>query len=266
MINIKFFLVLSGMFVMLSCSQFNQDQEKYGLCVPARMVMLQSDSLELPYSVRFNRKGKIDYIETHNFDGTFRSREDYHYNTEGQLKEVIGLNSDGEIEIRYVYDFDGNFIRECRIYGMNNQEMYRWIHSNDGKHIVHTEYLNEGELQCIISKSFNGDSYVEESRTPEGVLIGRAEVDFLDSENKPRHIRGTDVDIEIEYDDKGLPTVSRNAVLNSTGSMEWVSELENNPLRYYSYEFDRRGNWVTRTERVHPDSSACAVLHRKIKY
>lgn len=259
-------LALLASYVMLACTRLTPDQEKYGLCVPARMVTLQSDSLEMPYTARFNRKGQLHFVETRNFDGSFRYREDYHYNSIGQLEEITGLNSDNELEIRYEYDMDGDFVRECRIYGMNNQEMYRWIHTNDGHHIVNTEYLNEGELRCIISKTFSGSSYIEESRTPEGELIGRAEVEFLGVENRPKRIQGSDVDIEIEYNDKYLPTVSRNAVLNSVGSMEWVPELENNPFRYYSYEYDKRGNWITRTERVHPDSSACAILRRKIKY
>lgn len=259
-------LGVAAVLAVCGCVRFHPDQEKYGLVSPARSVTLQSDSLELPYTVRFNRKGQLSCVETRNFDGSFRYREDYSYNDRGELKEVLGTNSDGDIEIRYEYDMDGEFISECREYGMNNQEMIRWIHTNDGHHIVYSQFLNEGELQYIIEKTYTDSSYVEISHTPEGEFIGRAEVEFLDRESRPRRIKTDDLDIQIDYNDKKLPVKSRGALLNSCGGMEWVPDMDDHPYRYYSYEYDRRGNWIKRTEKVHPDSSACAVLRRIIKY
>ena len=34
----------------------------------------------------------------------------------------------------------------------------------------------------------------------------------------------------------------------------------------HTLEYDERGNWISRAERVHPDSAAVVVLRRTIKY
>jgi len=60
--------------------------------------------------------------------------------------------------------------------------------------------------------------------------------------------------------------MSRGTLLTSTGEMKWARDLEAFPCRYYSYEYDERGNWISRAESVHPDSTAYSVLHRIIKY
>lgn len=262
--NIK--IVALAALAICSCTQFSKDQEKYGLVTPARSVTLQSDSLEKPYTARFNRRGQLECVETRNFDGSFRFREDYRYNDKHELEEILGTNSDGDIEIRYEYEMDGEFVAECREYGMNNQEMIRWVHANDGKHIINSEYYNEGELQFIIDKTFTDSSYVEVSHSEEGELIGSAQVLFLGKETKPRHILTDELDIQIEYNDKGLPVMSSGAVLNSLGGMEWVPDLDIHPARYYSYEYDRHGNWITRYERKEPDSPEAIVLKRTIIY
>lgn len=256
----------AALILLAACSQYGADHEKYGLCTKAREVTLQCDSLEFPYTARFNRRGQLEYVETRNFDGGFRFREDYKYNDKHELEEVIGTNSDGDIEIRYEYEMDGEFVAECREYGMNTQEMVRWTHTNDGKHIIYSEYYNEGDLQYIINKSFTDSSYVEVSHTAEGELVGTAQVTFFGKETRPRQILTDELDIQIDYNDKGLPVRSSGVVLNSRGGMEWVPDLDINPVRYYSYEYDRHGNWIVRTEKVHPDSSACMILHRKIAY
>ncbi|MBQ9463367.1 MAG: hypothetical protein IJU68_06905 [Bacteroidales bacterium] len=262
----KIRILLAAALLVCSCSPAVKDLEKFNLNCNASEVTLQSDTLELPYTAYFNKHGQLDSIVTRNFDGGYRSTESYSYDKKGRLAEISGINADGESEIRYEYEFDGRFVRECRIYGMNNQEMHRWIHSNDGRHIVRTEYYNEGELEYITTKKFSGNSYSEETINEDGEIIGQAEVDFFRNENKPMHIRSSQMNVDIEYNGNGLPVMSREAVLNSLGEMEWTPDLETNPDRYYSYEYDKRGNWISRAEKIHPDSTAVIVLRRTIKY
>ncbi len=249
-----------------ACNPIRTDLGNYALNCKAQEVIVQSDSLELPYTAFFNGKGQLDSVCTRNFDGSPRFKESYIYDERSRLKEVYGINSEGDYEVRYEYEIDGKFIKECRVYGMNNQEIHRWVHENDGRHIVHTVYYGEGEEEYIIKKKFSGSHYTEESYTPDGELTGRAEVDFFRDDNKPTCVRGDQMDIDIQYNSKGLPEISRNATLNSKGELEWVPGLEENPFRYFSYEYDERGNWISRAERIHPDSTAISVLHRIIKY
>ena len=251
--------------LLCACTQIKTDIDKYGLNCKAEEITLQSDTLELPYTVRFNKEGQVMQVITMNFDLSPRYTETYIYDAQKRLMEISGVNAENETEARYEYEYDGRFIRECRMYGMNNQEVHRWVHTNDGRHIVRTEYYNEGEFTYTTTKAFKGDTYKEESTDPEGNVLGKADVVFL-TEEKPMSVKGDSIDMEITYNEKGLPTMSRGTLLTSTGEMKWARDLEDFPCRYYSYEYDERGNWISRAESVHPDSTAYSVLHRIIKY
>ena len=257
--------LIAGALLLCACTQVGNDLGKYALNCKAEEITLQSDTLERPYTVRFRPDGHVAEVVTMNFDLSPRYTKTYEYDSRGRLVEVSGVNSDNETEARYEYEYDGRFIKECRMYGMNNQEIHRWVHTNDGRHIVHTDYFNEGELFYTTTKSFKGHTYKEESVNSEGQVMGTAEVEFL-TEEKPKVIKGSDLDIEITYNEKGLPTMSRGTLLNSLCEMEWTGDLELHPCRYYSYEYDERGNWISRAESVHPDSTAYSVLRRIIKY
>ena len=259
-------LFIAAALAVCACSPIRTDLEKYGLNCKAREVTLQTDTLELPYTAIFNKDGQLLTVSTRNFDVSERYTETYMYNSRKQLEEIIGINAEGETEARYEYEIDGPFVKECRIYGMNNQEMHRWIHENDGRHIVRTEYLSEGEPEYITTKEFKSNGYVEESRTPDGTLMGRATIEYLGTETKPTRIIGTDLDVIIDYNSKGLPIMSRGVVLNSLNEMQWTFDLEEHPCHYYSYEYDERGNWISRAESYHPDSTAFVVLRRTIVY
>lgn len=257
-------VVLSALLVC-ACTPVKTDLEKYALNCKAREVSLVSDTLELPYTVYFNSLGQADTVITYNFDGSFRYKESYTYNKRHQLLEINGVNAENENEARYEYDYSGRFISECRLYGMNNQEMSRWVHTNDGRHIVRTEYYNEGMLSFVTSKKYDGMTYVEESCTGDGELMGKVDVAFL-TDDKFTRIKGDDIDVEIEYNDKALPVKCRGTFVNTRGELMWSSELDFHPECYYSYDYDERGNWIARYERYHPDSTATLVIRRTVKY
>lgn len=258
-------ILLAALLLACACNPIKNDLEKYSLNCIAKQIILQSDTLERPYTVTFNKYGQVEEHRTFNFDGSFRYQETYSYNDKHQLVEILGLNADNENEARYEYDYKGRFISECRIYGMNNQEMGRWEHQNNGRHIVKTDYYDEGELSYTSIKDYTGKHYVERSYTPDGDLIATANVDFL-TDDKFTRIESPTIDVEIEYNPKALPVKSRGTLINSTGEMLWHFDLEEHPFRYYSYEYDERGNWISRAESVHPDSTAYCVLRRIITY
>ena len=133
-------------------------------------------------------------------------------------------------------------------------------------HIVKSDYYGEGELVYTLKKTFSGNKYDEETLGSDGKLIGNATVYFSKTETKPTRIVGDEIDVEVKYNDKGLPIMSRNTVLNSRAELQWISDLEEHPSRFYQYEYDERGNWISRADRVHPDSAAYAVLRRTITY
>ena len=127
---------------------------------------------------------------------------------------------------------------------------------------IRAEHLKEVH-DAVGSSSGNG--YDEESISAEGNLMGRAHVDFL-TEEKPTRITSDAMNVEIDYNDRRLPVRSKETVLNSLCEMQWETGLDDYPERFYTYEYDERGNWISRAERVHPDSAAVVVLRRTIKY
>ncbi len=258
-------LIIAAALIVCACNPVVTDLDKYALNCRASKISVQSDTLEYSYDVWFNARGQVELMKRYNFDGSFRYREEYNYDKSGHLAEIQGINADEETEARYEYDWSGRFISECRVYGMNNQEIHRWVHHNNGRHITRTEYYAEGEPSYTTVKHFKGHSYDEESVTAEGELMGRGHIDFL-TEEKPIRIQSDAVNVEIDYNEKGLPIRSKGAVLNSIGEMQWVNSLEDFPERFYTYEYDERGNWISRAEKVHPDSTAVAVLKRTITY
>ncbi|MCR5326462.1 MAG: hypothetical protein K6E37_06930 [Bacteroidales bacterium] len=261
--KIKF--TVAAALILCACTPVKTDLEKYALNCKAKEIVMQSDTLELPYKVVFNSLGQADTVFTYNFDGSFRYREIYTYNDKHQVIEIAGINADEEDEARYEYEYSGRFIKECRLYGMNNQEVSRWEQDNDGRHIVKTGYYSEGELAYTLLKHYSGKSYTEETFNPDGSPMGTADVDFL-TEDKFTRIKSDAMDVEIQYNDKALPVMSRGTFLNSKCEMLWSADLDDNPIRYYTYDYDSRGNWIARYEKVHPDSTASVVLRRTIIY
>ena len=264
----KIVLIIAAAALLAACnnSTVKNDRNFYAVNCLVQEISVSSDTLEAPYTARFNELGQVTEVITTDWDGVLRFHETYTYNSDNQLEEIMGINGENENEIRYEYEHDGRFIRECRTYGMNNQEMQRWVHTNNRRHIVKTEFYQEGELAYVTTKKFKGDSYTEQSVTPEGEVIGTASVEYFRDENKPSRIITDEIDVTIEYNEQGLPVMSRGVVLNTKGEMMWVGDLDDHPSRYYSYEYDGRGNWVTRYDSYEPDGTAYAVFRRSIIY
>ena len=261
----KTILFAASMLMAFACAAPKTDLDKYGLNCIVKEVRVTADSLEFPYTALFNELGQITEVSMSNYDGSFRYRESYTYDDKHRVIEIRGVNAENEDEIRYEYEYDGRFMSICRIYGMNNNEMNRWEHENDGRHIVRTVYYNEGEQQYTTTRIFDGNSYKEESVSVEGDVLGRATIQFL-TEEKPMRIDGDDIHIEIDYNEKGLPVRSLNILLSSICELHWGNRLDIFPERFYTYEYDKRGNWISRVEKTSPDGEAVAVLRREIVY
>ena len=264
--HIKFALFF---FVILSACACNsgitEDMAKYGLNCKVKELNVSASSGELDYVVDFNSKGMVEHILCTDQEGSMLHEEFHKFDGKGRLTEIQDLDEDGVTEGRYAYEYDGKFVSKCCFYGMNNEEIHRWEHKNDGKNIVKTEYYNNGILEYVTTKEFDGNVCHERSVSAEGSVIGDAVTTYF-SDNKPSSIKGDNVDIQIEYNEKGLPVKSVGTMISSGGEFGWQPELESSPERFYKYEYDNKGNWVTRTEHRHPDSLAVVTVSRKIIY
>lgn len=254
---------------LIACActtQERNDYRKYNVTGPVKEIILQSDSLAMPWTAEFKRSGRLNKVTIFNFDGSEYSVRTYRYNSRKQLTAIYGVVQFGEKAMDYKYKYDGDFTSECRTFDHEGQEVYRWVFENDGQNIVRTEFYETDTLQFYGVRDYNGEHYTSKVYNPEGELISTTEVDFCQLEDKPTRIVSDNEDITIEYNEQGLPVMSRGTVVNSTGDLQHRSDLATYPCRYYSYEYDERGNWITRYERKAPDSPDAIIIKRTILY
>lgn len=258
--------VLSLAVLLSSCGgKVTSDMETYGLVSrPREMSVLVSEG-ELDYTVFFNRRGQADSLVRYTPDGDVHDKEIYFYDRKHHRTMISSRDSDGNQEGWYEYEYDGDFISVCQFYGMNSNVIYRWEHLNDGKNIIETRCYLEGELQYTDCKDFDGLSYEERQLGPDGNLVGTAHVELF-SKDKPSLIVQEDSEIRIDYNESALPVHSAGALLSSNGDLGWHPSLEESPDRWYKYEFDSKGNWVTRTTHASEDGEPLVTVRRTLVY
>lgn len=253
--------------VAAGCSQAPEDVlSRYQLQGKVSSLEIISEAGEFSRKVVFRRDGRVRSIDYRNADGTHRYTESFAYDKTGKLLQISSVTADGVTDAIYKYEYDGEFVSECRVYGMNNDEVSRWSHRNDGEHIISTSYYSEGDEQYVVRKSYDGvtrheESFLVDSDQPFGIA------DIVDlTADKPLSIKTSTIDISVEYNEYGWPVHATNTLLTSMCEIRWNPSLEAKPERWFKYETDSHGNWVRRSEHFHPDSSAVDVIVRKIEY
>ena len=260
------FLIAVALLACACSSQERNDFRTYNVTGPVKEIILQSDTIAMPWTASFNRSGRLTKLVITNLDGSEYSVRTYRYNCRKQLTAMNGVVLFGEKKMDYKYKYDGDFTKECRTYDSEHNEVYRWVYENDGRNIVRTAFYESDTLQFYGVRDYTGEHYSSRVYNPEGELISTTEVDFNGYEDRPTCIVSDDENIIIAYDEKGLPVRSFGTVVNSTGELQHRSDLAEYPWRYYTYEFDEHGNWITRYERKEPGSPEAIVLKRTIIY
>lgn len=262
----RIFCVLSLTLLLSSCSwNVKSDLDTYGLtCKVKEMTVVVSES-ELDYTVFFNRFGQIDSLLRYSPEDDIHDKEIYFYDKDHHRVKISNRDSDGQQEGWYEYQYDGDFISVCEIYGMNSNVLYRWEHLNDGENIIETRCYMEGELQYTDCKDYDGLSYEERQIGPDGELVGTAHVELF-AKDKPSLVTQEGSEIRIDYNEAGLPVHSVNVLVSSNGELGWHPSLEEKPERWYKYEFDKKGNWVLRTIHDSPDGEPTITVRRTIIY
>lgn len=214
--------------------------------------------LEDNYVAHFDSTGKLTTLRTLDTEGSTMNIEVYEYDPEGRLAQIILLDRDSSSTGRYHYEYDGKFISKCTLYGMNNQDSQTWIHSNDGKHIVKTEFFQEGELQTVSKSKWSHKGKVREETVTdgEGELVGKSEYIYL-SPDKPSSINTDLIDIVIKYDGNGLPVSSEDVFVSSKGDL--IPSEKDEPdgaaaIYNYEYTYDSLGRWITRKTTLDGDT------------
>lgn len=258
--SLKSAAAASAIMLLASCSSDKyskpSDLERFGLdgqSVSKVTVMCDTACYMIPednYEAAFDASGNLSELRSFFKDGSTMNYEIYRYDDEGHLDEILLLDKDSSLTGRYKYEYDGGFISKCTLYGMNNQDMQTWIHKNDGKQIVQTEFYQEGELQTVSKNKWSRKGTVRKETVTddEDELIGESEYTYL-SPDKPVTITSDILNLAITYDSNGLPSSSADVFVSSKGDLI-ASEIKNedgSPVIFtYEYTFDSQGRWITR--------------------
>lgn len=257
---LKFAIAASALILLAACTSNKyskpSDFERFGLdgqSVSKVTVVCDTAYDMIPednYEAAFDASGNLSELRSFYKDGSTMNYEIYNYDDKGHLDEILLLDKDSCLTGRYKYEYDGDFISKCTLYGMNNQDIQTWIHTNDGKQIVATEFYQEGELQTVSKSkwSHNGTVRKETVTDDEDELVGESEYSYL-SPDKPVSISSDLMNISITYDSNGLPASSTDVFVSSKGDLI-ASEVETpdgTPVIFtYEYTFDPQGRWITR--------------------
>lgn len=262
----RFFAALGFVLILYSCSgNVKSDLDTYGLTCKVKEMTVAVSEGELDYTVFFNRLGQIDSLVRYGIEDDIMDKEIYSYDKSHHRIKISNIDSDGQQEGWYEYEYDGDFVSVCEYYGMNSNVLYRWEHLNDGRNIIETRCYMEGELQFIDCKDYNGLSYEERQMDAEGNEVGTAHVDLYAPE-KPSLVVQEGSQIRIDYNENGLPEHSSGVLISSNSDFGWHPSLEEKPERWYKYEYDKKGNWVLRTTHDSPDGEALITVRRTIIY
>ena len=248
------------------------DMDKFGLDGQVSKVKVVCDTAfnkiaEDNYEATFDASGNLTMLRALYTDGSTMNYEIYEYDSEGRLDQILLLDKDSTVTGRYSYEYDGRFIGKCTLYGMNNQDSQTWIHSNDGKHIVTTEFYQEGELQAVSKSKWSHKGEVREETVTDvdGELVGLSKYVYL-FPNKPLSIKGDLINIVITYGDNGLPQSSTDVFISSKGDLvpiEYDNPDVSVPVFTYEYTFDSLGRWISRKATL--DGDIYEILTRTIE-
>lgn len=242
----------------------SSDLVRFGLNRPVKSLSVSMPEREFDYTVRFNGDGRIASVDEFAEDGSLAGTEEYVYDDEGRLVHMYHTDNDGQIDSSMSCEYDGQFISRQEYKGMNNDIQHCFENDNDGEHIITTRYYLENELRFVSHKAYDGLDMTETVCDTTGAVLETAYVEFF-AADKPSRIRNNEDCMSVEYDEEsGLPVASENCVLDSRGALQWEESLASEPQRTYEYEFDRRGNWIRRTE--YAGQSPKLVITRKIRY
>lgn len=245
-----------------------KDLERFGLSGAIESVkttVLQGDNYMDNYLAEFSPKGLLTSVTNFAPDSTILFSTTYRHDNKGRLTGITECDMDGDENGEYRYTYDGKFLSLCTHIGESSEEDCRWEHENDGKHITRTVFYSDGVLETISENSWEGMTRHETVKTQEDSLIGTAEYVYL-KEDKPVSITSNDTAISIEYNEKGLPVKSVNALISTDGNLAWDPMMVQDEENIYEYEYDTQGNWIRRKEYIGKNKILRSDISRTITY
>lgn len=208
-----------------------------------------------------NKGNKIE--NAYNSEGKINNTKKIVYNDKGSISEETIYNSSGILESKYIYKYNSNGdIIEQNIYNsegnISGTELY--VYDNDRNKTEENIYNSEGDLtdshRFVYEKDGEGNITVKDIfKTEEGEYIEWKKFDVKG--NKCEEGSG-----KAGEKDHSVTTFSYDEIGNI------IEEHCSEPEQYikYKYEYDSRGNWLTKITYEKKVAIPQFVTERKIVY
>lgn len=248
------------------------DYVRYGICSPVRSFRVTSlfpdkSCAGSNVEVTFNRSGRVEKLQYLFRDGSPSAYDVYSYDRKGRLIRINNYDADGMDAGRMEYEYDGWLISKCTQFSKRGDNLYDWVHSNDGREITGTVFYADGVKTTESRSVFEGNLRHESVFDADGALLTGAEYEYFDLTNKLL-LRACSPasDISIGYNADSLPCEAKGTMIDACGSLYLAPDAEEGETVRYEYEYDEKGNWIRRNEYRGGRSDASDVLVRDIVY
>jgi len=212
--------------------------------------------------VSYYKNDKIIKQEKYSPSGELINYSEYKYNDDGKILEQLSYNPEGELSHKRIYSYENGLAKTEDLYsGETLTRRYINEYDADGKRISRKRYDINGVLDQERIYDSKLHTYKEIGYNSDGEVVSRA---FGQYDKKGRIIKSTaytmDGSIQTEsgwiYDDRDL--LIKEELVVAGDNAEFV----------YDYEFDKQGNWISRTvsEIVDGKPLKLETIIREIEY
>ena len=215
------------------------------------------------YTAWFNRRGMLDSLVQCTPTETLSNV--YYYDSRGRLTEHAIYRADRHYEGYYLYDYKGDVVRDCRLFGWDLQAIFEWQYDVRRGRQEHCRYYNEGALVSTTDYHYGKNTKMESVRDASGEPCGEMTYRMLD-DFRILSIEGEDIHINVEYSSDMLPSSSNGCLVEADSEISSNSEIRTHGSVKYFYEKDLAGNWISRTETYGINGVAGRTITRTITY
>lgn len=255
--------ILAFLCILCSCDDSVKDLQRYQLHGNVRHVEMRYDDGGITDAF-FGRTGMLDSLMITNLHDTLRHI--YVYDRRGRLDEIKVLHTDGTYEALYEYEYRGRVLSSYSVRGCDMQVLFRWdFEIRDGKTTGYRCYNEEGALAGSCTYSYDGEDKTEIHCSPDGEVLYETTYRYAGA-GRISCIESDDLRIGIEYDEAGLPMLSRGAFIGPDGEIYSNEDSRKYDIVRYEYVMDEAGNWTERTEFLGESGIRGKTIKRKINY
>lgn len=219
--------------------------------------------------MKFNKDGNMDHSIIKNkffpnFSKVITEKYIYKYSENGALFEKMYSKKDVfDINYKYIYDEQGNLIKETSFYKDNSPGQYDYYkYDAKGNQIEMSSYYEDDKLIYRITYEYDtkGNVIRENSFSPYNELNSYSEYKYDDKGNKiEKNYFSKDGILDemtsYKYDKQG--NLTEEKIFKSNGDLK--------DIRTYQYKYDNKFNWIEKKS-LSKSNSVFETEGRKIVY